>query len=103
MLVHTYWIIGYPGETYEEIQQTVDFAMNCGADSFSFSILNPLPGTPIYRQVLKEKLFWDGRSLEDMLFRSSLLKVNGFSNPVEFENFVNETNVKANLLLKKRV
>ena len=102
MLVHTYWIIGYPGETYEEIQQTVDFAMNCGADSFSFSILNPLPGTPIYRQVLKEKLFWDGRSLEDMLFRSSLLKVNGFSNPVEFENFVNETNVKANLLLKKR-
>ena len=26
-----------------------------------------------------------------MLFRSSLLKVNGFSNPVEFENFVNET------------
>jgi len=102
MLVHTYWIIGYPGETYEEIQKTVDFAMNCGADSFSFSILNPLPGTPIYRQVLKEKLFWDGRSLEDMLFRSSLLKVNGFNNPVEFENFVNETNVKANLLLKKR-
>ena len=102
MLVHTYWIIGYPGETYEEIQKTVDFAMNCGADSFSFSILNPLPGTPIYRQVLKEKLFWDGRSLKDMLFRSSLVKVDGFKSPVEFENFVNETNVKANLLLKER-
>jgi len=43
MLVHTYWIIGYPGETYEEIQKTVDF-----------------------------------------------------------ENFVNETNIKANLLLKQK-
>ena len=102
MLVHTYWIIGYPGETYEEIQKTVDFAMNCGADSFSFAILNPLPGTPIYRQVLKENLFWEGRCLDDMLFRSSLVKVNGFSGPVDFENFVNETNIKANLLLKQK-
>jgi len=102
MLVHTYWIIGYPGETYEEIKKTVDFAMNCGADSFSFSILNPLPGTPIYRKVMKDNLFWPGRSYNDMLFRSSLIKVDGFSNPVEFENFVNETNIKANLLLKER-
>jgi len=102
MLVHTYWIVGYPGETYEEIKQTIDFAMNCGADSFSFSILSPLPGTPIYRKILKENLFWEGRSLNDMLFRSSLIKVDGFTGPVEFENFVNETNIKANLLLKEK-
>ena len=37
MLVHTYWILGYPGETFEEMQQTIDFAMNSGADSFTFS------------------------------------------------------------------
>ena len=36
-----------------------------------------------------------------MLFRSSLVKVNGFKGPDEFEKFVNETNIKANLLLKK--
>ena len=54
MLVHTFWIIGYPGETYEEIQKTVDFAMNSGADSFSFAILSPLPGTPIYREIIKK-------------------------------------------------
>ena len=28
--------------------------MNSGADSFSFAILSPLPGTPIYRKVIKE-------------------------------------------------
>ena len=102
MLVHTYWIIGYPGETYEEIQQTVDFAMNCGADSFSFSILNPLPGTPIYRKVVKENLWWDGKSLNDLMFRSSLVKVDGFDGPNQFEKFVNEANLKANLILKQR-
>ena len=102
MLVHTFWIIGYPGETFEEIQKTVDFAMNSGADSFSFAILSPLPGTPIYRKVIKENLWWKNRCLDDMLFRSSLVKVDGFSSPEEFENFVNETNKKANLLLKKR-
>ena len=54
MLVHTFWILGYPGESYEEIQETVNFAMNSGADSFSFAILSPLPGTPIYRDVMKK-------------------------------------------------
>ena len=100
LLVHTFWILGYPGETYEEMQQTIDVAMNSGADSFSFAILSPLPGTPIYRKVIKENLWWKGRSLDDMLFRSSLVKVDGFNGPDEFENFVNEANKKANLLLK---
>ena len=100
MLVHTFWIVGYSGETYEEIQKTIDFAMKSGADSFSFAILSPLPGTPIYRKVIKENLWWEGRNLDDMLFRSSLVKVDGFNSPDEFENYVNQANMKANLLLK---
>jgi anaerobic magnesium-protoporphyrin IX monomethyl ester cyclase len=102
MLVHTFWIIGYPGETYDEIQKTVKFAMNSGADSFSFAILSPLPGTPIYRQVMKDNLWWEGRSLDNLLYRSSLVKVDGFKSPEEFEKFVNETNLKANLLIKEK-
>ena len=35
-----------------------------------------------------------------MLFRSSLVKVNGFNGPEEFEKFVNDANKKANLMLK---
>ena len=54
LLVHTFWILGYPGETFEEMNQTIEFALSTGADSFSFSILSPLPGTPIYRKVVKE-------------------------------------------------
>ena len=101
LLVHTFWIIGYPGETYDEIQQTIDFAMGCGADSFTFSVLTPLSGTPVYRQTLKENLWWDGKENQNT-FRSSLVKVDGFSSAQEFENFVNQANIKANLLLKQR-
>jgi len=102
MGVHTYWILGFPGETYEEMQKTVDFAMKSGSDSFSFSCLQPLPGTRMYRQAMKEDLWWPGRSLSEMTFRSSLLQVPGFSSPEEFEKFVDETNHKANLLFKQR-
>ena len=30
MLVHTFWILGFPGETYEEMQRTIKFAFNSG-------------------------------------------------------------------------
>ena len=102
MQVHTYWILGFPGETYEEVQKTVDFAMKSGADSYSFSCLQPLPGTRMYRQAMKENLWWPGRSLETMTFRSSLVKVDGFDTPQQFEKFVDEANIKANLLFKEK-
>ena len=102
MLAHTFWVLGYPGESYEEMQKTIDFALNSGADSFSIAILCPLPGTPIYREVMKKNLWWEGKSFNDILFRSSLIKVDGFSNSLEFEKFINAANVKANLALKQR-
>ncbi len=101
LLVHTFWILGYPGETYKEMNETVNFALSSGADSFSFSILSPLPGTPIYRKVIKENLWWKGRGMKDLMYRSSLVQVDGFKNPEEFEKFVNESNIKANLMLKE--
>ena len=101
MFVHTFWILGYPGESYEEMQKTIEIAKGSGADSFSFAILSPLPGTPIYRQVVKENLWWPDRSINELMYRSSLIKVDGFSSPEEFESFVTSTNVECNLLLKK--
>ena len=101
MLVHTFWVLGFPGETYEEIQETVDFAMNSGADSFSFAILSPLPGTPIYKDVILNNRFWKGTSIDDLLYRSSLIKVDGFDNASQFEDFVSKANFDANSLLLK--
>ena len=98
MLVHTFWILGYPEETYEEMQETINFAKSCGADSFTFSVLTPLSGTPIYRKVLKDNLWRDGKENQNT-FGSSLVKVDGFNTT---EKFVNTANMKANMLLQKR-
>jgi anaerobic magnesium-protoporphyrin IX monomethyl ester cyclase len=48
------FIVGYPGETSEEIDQTIDFSIKLDPDYSQFSILTPFPGTPIYYD-LKQK------------------------------------------------
>lgn len=67
-----------------------------------FAILSPLPGTPIYRQVMRENLWWPGRDLKDLMYRSSLIKVDGFESPSDFEKFVTDANVKCNKILAER-
>ena len=48
MYVLANFIIGSPGETWEEIRETINFAENCGADYCKFFIAVPLEGTEMY-------------------------------------------------------
>lgn len=48
------FILGYPGETSHEMDQTIDFSIKLDPDYSQFSILTPFPGTPIYYE-LKQK------------------------------------------------
>ena len=103
MYAHTFWIAGYPGESREEMEETVRFAADTGADSFSISILSPLPGTPIYRKVVEENLWWPNiRGIQDMTYRTSLVKVDGFRGPEEFERWVEYHNRYLNRLLEQK-
>lgn len=94
MVVHTFWVVGFPGETREEIERTIQFAEDSGADSYSIAIFNPLPGTSLYRQVMKDNLWWPGRDISQMMFRNSLVRVDGFSGPEEFEQYVTGQTVR---------
>ncbi len=47
---NTTFIFGYPGETRETIQETVDFKRGLGIECGSF-FATPYPGTPLYEQV----------------------------------------------------
>jgi len=103
LLVHTFWIVGFPGETRDEMERTIEFASMSGADSFSVSTYSPLPGTSIYRKVMKERLWWDPDvRTKDMLFRNSLIRVDGFDNPEEFQTWIDEKNAYLNDLLEKK-
>jgi anaerobic magnesium-protoporphyrin IX monomethyl ester cyclase len=61
--VLTSFILGFPGETADEIDKTIDFSIKLDADYSQFSILTPFPGTPIYYELKKKKLLstedWD--------------------------------------------
>ena len=51
-----FFVIGFPGETKAEIEETIDFAKRLGrlgADNFMFSIATPLYGTRLYNEALE--------------------------------------------------
>ena len=47
------FIVGFPGETWEEIRQTMAFAETCGADYVKFFVAVPLYGTDLYNIALE--------------------------------------------------
>lgn len=71
--VLTSFILGYPGETYEEMDKTIDFSIKLNADYSQFSILTPFPGTPIYHE-LKEKKLLDTENWKDYTVLKSVIK-----------------------------
>lgn len=48
------FIIGFPGETKDEMRQTLEFAMSLNLKRAQFAIFHPLPGSEIYEE-LKSK------------------------------------------------
>ena len=101
LIVHTFWIVGFPGEKFKQMEETVRFAAGSGADSFSLSVLNPLPGTPIYNTVNKNNLWWETPDIHFVSQRNSLIKVDGFDSADQFETWVDEQNFYLNSLLEK--
>lgn len=54
--VSAFFVVGFPGETRAEIQQTFDFAMNLDVDSANFFTATPYPGTRLYDQCVADGL-----------------------------------------------
>ena len=71
--VLTSFILGFPGETREEIEETINFSIKLDADYSQFSILTPFPGTPIYNE-LKEKKLIDTENWDKYTVLKSVIK-----------------------------
>lgn len=48
-------MIGIPGETWEEIRESLQFADDCDFDYISIHIATPLPKTDLYNEAVKTK------------------------------------------------
>ena len=53
-----YFMAGFPGETDDDLKETIDFAKKVDADYYSLSVLAPYYGTELYDQLMKE-LMWN--------------------------------------------
>lgn len=51
--VNGLFLIGFPGDTKDDLIKTKDFILNCKFDFFYLNVFQPLPGTPIYEELLK--------------------------------------------------
>ncbi len=63
------FIIGYPGESLREIDETINFSISLDPDYAQYSILTPYPGTPIYYELKRKGLLstedWDKYTVLD--------------------------------------
>jgi len=73
--VITSFILGFPGETPEEIDKTIDFSIKLDPDYSQYSILTPFPGTPIYHE-LKEKNLIETENWDNYTVLKSVIKYN---------------------------
>ena len=48
-----FFIIGVPGETINDIKETINLAKELELDKYSFSLFTPLPGSPLYETLKK--------------------------------------------------
>jgi len=103
LYAHVLWMVGFPGETRDDMERSIMYAAALGADSYSVAIVTPLPGTKLYHKVVQEKLFWpEVHGLDNMTTRNSLIKADGFASSTEFEEWARLQNIRLNELLSKR-
>ena len=67
--VSTPFIIGIPGETYEEALTTINFAIELNADFANFHALTPFPGTHLYNNI--ENYGSVSRNLEEYTYQGA--------------------------------
>jgi anaerobic magnesium-protoporphyrin IX monomethyl ester cyclase len=77
--VRAFFMIGFPGETRAQIQNTADYALSLDLDDFALSVVSPLPGTPLYDEVSKLGLLRKDFDPNDIRYSVSAINISGIS------------------------
>lgn len=65
-IIHGFFIVGSPGETVEEVEQTFAFAEHIGINSFNFNSLTAFRGTPLWRDAVARGLIDEDKDWDKM-------------------------------------
>jgi len=95
--VRTYFVVGFPEETVEQIQETIDFAASIPTDWSHFSIAAPLVGTEMYHQMLQrgdidETFNWDESFFNERQFDTTEVSAE------QLKRMVGEANIRTNFI-----
>ena len=71
-----YFMTGFPGETDDDVRQTINFAKEIEADYYSLSVLAPYYGTELYDQLIKNGHALDKQPWEYFFHQSPKPMVN---------------------------
>ena len=79
--VHGFFMVGYPGETQETLDETLAFIKESGFHDISVTVFQPLPGTPIFQKLIENQQLDKGFQLsqfgcEEVVYHDDSL--NGF-------------------------
>lgn len=87
-----FFMIGFPGETREEVAQTVDLALSLDIDMAAFSVLVPLPGSEIFENLPPDVV----RRFSDCVFQNAENALSELT-PEELHAIAGRTFVRLNL------
>ena len=75
--IHGMFVLGADADDVETIHRTADFATDLGIDTVQFLILTPLPGTPLFHDMMKSGRLlhkdWSKFDLQHIVFRPRLM------------------------------
>jgi len=72
--VHAFFIVGLPGETEEQIHDTLRYAEEIDVDSYSLSLAQPFPGTELWRLCRRDAWILPGVGDSDMLLGKQVIR-----------------------------
>jgi len=99
--VHVAFILGFPHETKENRENSMNFAKSLDADSYSVSFASPLPGTPMWDIVEKDDLFLPGFDLGRLVFTVPSIKPHDIS-PDDLYKYVEDINKELNEMAQRK-
>lgn len=71
------FMVGFPGETKAQIDNTFKRAQEFGFDRISISIVNPLPGTDLYKEVIEKGLLPEDFDPQNIRWSMENIKLDG--------------------------
>ncbi len=73
-----YFMLGFPGQTVDDMRATVDYALELELDSLSLFIVTPFPGTPLHAYCEREGLLVNTDDPRDFRFHTGHIRTPEF-------------------------